>query len=154
MGGKKKVKTTDEHMKSRRGFFLDLARNVAVTMAAGETLQHLIARAQDNPAGPVATLKTADHPDLAKVGGFVLLDETPEGEVLVVRISEQEFASMSTTCPHRQCHVRVASPTLIQCPCHQSAYKLDGTYVSGPSKKSLRRLVTTVKDGEITVSVP
>ncbi len=59
---------------------------------------------------------------------------------------------MVFVCPHEQCRVEVKSSTLIKCLCHGSAYKIDGTYMSGPSHKSLKQFLLAMKDGTITVT--
>jgi Rieske Fe-S protein len=105
---------------------------------------------QEKQSRAIATLKISDHPVLEKIGGFVLLEDTPAGELLIVRTAENGFASLSNVCPHRQCHVRVISPSLIRCPCHQSAYKIDGSYISGPSKASLKKFGTRIEGDIIT----
>ena len=105
---------------------------------------------QEKQSRAIATLRISDYPVLEKIGGFVLLEDTPAGELLIIRTTENEFTSLSNVCPHRQCHVRVVNPALIRCPCHQSAYRIDGTYVSGPAKASLKKFVTRTEGGIIT----
>ncbi len=137
---------------SRRIFLLDLARHAVGVGAIGATLRWFGFSRQDAKKGVLATVKIADNPDLSKVGGSVLIKDTPEGELLVVRSGENQYDAMSNVCPHKQCHVEVKSPTLIKCPCHGSTYRIDGTYVSGPSKKSLKKFHVTVDGGVITVT--
>jgi Rieske Fe-S protein len=105
---------------------------------------------QEKKGRLLATIKIADNPNLNKVGGSVLIEGTPAGDLLIVRASDNEYISLSPVCPHKQCKVRVLNPTLIQCPCHKSAYKIDGTYLHGPSKASLRKFTTNVDGGVIT----
>ncbi len=137
---------------SRRIFLLDLARRAAGVGAIGAALRRFGFSRQDAKKGVLATVRVADNPDLSKVGGFVLIKDTPEGELLVVRSGENQYDAMSNVCPHKQCHVEVKSPTVIKCPCHGSTYRIDGTYVSGPSKKSLKKFLVTVDGGVITVT--
>ena len=43
-------------------------------------------------------------------------------------------------CPQRGCRVVEDSKNKIfKCPCHNSTFKLDGTYIKGPAKKSLSK---------------
>jgi Rieske Fe-S protein len=105
---------------------------------------------KQNPT--LATVKIADNPALASVGGFVLVKKTSVGDVLIVHIGNSQYAAMSDVCPHKQCRVQVKSAALIKCPCHGSAYKSDGTYVSGPSHKNLLQFRVAVEAGEITVT--
>lgn len=131
---------------------MDLARRAASVGVVAAAIRRFGFSAQDTKKGVLATVKIADNPDLGKIGGFVLLKDTPEGELLIVRSGDELYDAMSNVCPHKQCHVEVKSPTLIKCPCHGSAYKIDGTYVSGPSKKSLKKFHVAVEGGVISVT--
>ena len=106
---------------------------------------------QDPQAEVITTVKLADSPELGEAGGFVLVKGTSAGDILIVCTGDGQYAAMSNKCPHRQCEVEVKNPTLIQCPCHRSAYKIDGTYVSGPAKRSLKQFRVAVEEGVITV---
>jgi Rieske Fe-S protein len=130
-----------------RRLFLGRLMRTAGAAVSAVSLHWAALRAQDRV---LATVKIADSPNLKKVGGFVLIEGTPAGELLVIRTSESEFISLSNVCPHKHCSVRVINPTLIRCPCHRSTYKIDGTYVSGPSKASLKKFVTRVEGDTIT----
>jgi Rieske Fe-S protein len=143
--------TTDADCgKTDRRFFLNkLICSSAAIISAGVS-NRAVLKGQEKQSQILARLKIADHPNLEKVGGFVLIDETPVGELLVIRASENEFVSVSTICPHKHCNVRVLNPTTIRCPCHKSTYKIDGTYVSGPSKASLKKFVTRAEGNIIT----
>ena len=120
------------------------------TALSGAALHAKELFSQEKQSRILATLKISDNHALEKIGGFVLLEDTPAGELLIIRTGENEFTSLSNVCPHRQCHVRVISPELIRCPCHKSAYRIDGTYISGPSKASLKKFVTRTEGGILT----
>ena len=118
---------------------------------AGAVVNLPTASAQDPKPKAIAPVKLADEKGLTAVGGNVLVKDTPEGDILIVRSSDKGFSAMSNVCPHKECKVKVKSEDLIQCPCHKSAYKLDGTYIGGPSKKSLTPYKLVEKDGILTV---
>ena len=104
------------------------------------------------PAGNVLASIPIDHsPGLEQIGGYVLVKKTRVGDLLVTHSAESEYTAMSVVCPHLGCDVKVKSPSMIQCPCHQSAYKIDGTYISGPARTSLRRFHVAVESGVISV---
>jgi Rieske Fe-S protein len=130
----------------------DLANRVVIFGFVASTLRRLGFSFQDSPKAVLATVKISDSPDLEKIGGFVLLKDTSVGELLVVRSGDEQFEAMSNVCPHKHCHVEVKSPTVIKCPCHGSTYRIDGTYVSGPAKKSLKKFRITIEAGTITVT--
>jgi Rieske Fe-S protein len=131
----------------RRSF---LCRLIQCAAFGGAGLHNKKLFSQEKKERILATVKISGNQNLEKIGGFVLLEETPVGELLIIRTSETEYTSLSNVCPHKQCHVRVMNPTLIRCPCHHSRYKIDGTYISGPSKASLKKFVTHVEGDIIT----
>jgi Rieske Fe-S protein len=135
--------------RSRRAFFGDVLRIGAGAVVTGALLPQLARAMKDEKV--VATIKLAERKELADVGGFVLLKDTPGGDILIVRTGKETYQALSPICPHKECTVKVKSADLIQCPCHKSAYALDGTYQSGPSKKSLAKFPFTIKDGTLSV---
>ena len=82
-------------------------------------------------------IKPSDHPELAKVGGFVMLD-TKVGKITVARVSETEFAAVGAVCTHKGGPVQY-NPDGKQffCPWHGSKFALDGAVVKGPAKVAL-----------------
>jgi Rieske Fe-S protein len=137
---------------SRRRFLQNLARYGTVIGLVGPKLSGALFGRQDQQKPPLATVKIAEHPELEKEGGFLLVKGTTAGDVLIVRSGDSTYEAMSNDCPHKHCLVEVKSPTLIKCPCHGSAYKIDGTYVSGPSRKDLKKFRVSADAGVITVS--
>lgn len=123
-----------------------LSLSVAGTLIAGKTLA-----AGKPPGSPLATVNVGEHQELQQIGGYILVKKTPVGDLLIARSGEAEYTALSTVCPHLQCNVKVRSSSLIQCPCHQSGYKLDGSYISGPAKKGLRKFPLTMEGNAITV---
>lgn len=143
--------TEGSQRKTRRDFIAGIAGSGAAVVAVG-TLSRKAGTAMAQEDKVLATLKVSDHKDLEKVGGFVLIPGKGDGDLMVIRTGDGKYAALSNVCPHRQCRVKVVSPTLIQCPCHQSAYKIDGTYVSGPAKTGLKTYAIAVEGDSITVT--
>ncbi|WP_433663493.1 ubiquinol-cytochrome c reductase iron-sulfur subunit [Nocardia sp. CA-128927] len=81
----------------------------------------------DQPAGN-ALAKTADVP----VGGGVIV-----GDTVVTQPSAGTFVGLSSTCTHAGCTVASVSNGTINCPCHGSKYRLDGSVANGPASKPL-----------------
>jgi Rieske Fe-S protein len=140
----------DKDTKTRRDFITDLAGGLATLGVAGSLAKSTFASG-GNQRNVLATVKIDDHQELKNPGGFILLKKTPAGDLLVTRSGEAEFSALSVVCPHMQCNIKVKSPTLIQCPCHQSGYKIDGSYISGPAKSGLRRFPVAIEAGVITI---
>ncbi len=146
------VSAGEDQMKTRRTFLEDLACKVAGIGLVAMLPTKTVLPAQDGKPEVVATVKISENKDLEKIGGFVLVKDTPEGDIIVVRSAAEQFSALSNVCPHKQCRVEVKSSTLIQCPCHQSAYKIDGTYISGPANASLRKFEVRAEGDLITVT--
>lgn len=57
--------------------------------------------------------------------------------VVVTQLTAGDFKGLSSTCTHAGCTVAEISDNLIHCPCHGSAFNLDGTVAHGPAAKPL-----------------
>jgi Rieske Fe-S protein len=146
------VKQEKRQTQSRRRFLSTLAQRLPLLGVAATTVHRTGWAGQDQQNKVLATVRLADSPALEKAGGFVLLKDTPAGELLIVCTGEGKYAAMSNICPHRKCRVEVKNRELIQCPCHGSTYTIDGTYVRGPSNKSLAQYRAVADNGVITVT--
>lgn len=82
--------------------------------------------------------------------------EQPVGAVYIERVGAQDVRVFNATCPHAGCSV-ACNGTAYHCPCHNSAFNLDGTKrvsQSGrenPSPRDMDSLAFEVRDGEIWV---
>lgn len=82
-------------------------------------------------------VKPSDHPELEKIGGFVIL-ETKVGKITVARISETQFAAVGAVCTHKGGPIEYnAEDKQFFCPWHKSKFALDGAVVKGPAKAAL-----------------
>lgn len=74
------------------------------------------------------------------------------GSVWLSRTSEGEIRCFTSVCPHLGCAVDFdEDEDLYRCPCHRSAFALDGARISGPSKRGLDPLQVSVEHGRIEV---
>lgn len=146
------MKTGCEGTTTRRAFLEDLACKIAGVGLVSVMVPESGAFSQDKKQEVLANVKVSEHRDLERIGGYVLVKDTTQGDVLIVRSGPEEFSALSNVCPHKQCLVEVKSPELIRCPCHQSAYKIDGTYISGPAKASLRKFEVRVEGDSLVVT--
>lgn len=74
-----------------------------------------------------------------------------EGEPLIVARDDLGLYAMTAVCTHMGCTVAVEGERL-SCPCHGSAFSLDGAVVEGPANEPLQHFQVNVSDaGEITV---
>lgn len=73
------------------------------------------------------------------------------GAAWVIRQSSGDVIAYSTICPHLGCGINFDPKTQFQCPCHTSAFNIEGRVVSGPSPRGMDRLEAEVKDGWVMI---
>jgi Rieske Fe-S protein len=147
----RKLMNADHTKKTRRAFLGGLAISGLGALLVETIIGMKSVRAQDAKSSLLGTIKLADEKALAEIGGNVLLRDTAKGDILVVRSSDKGYSAMSNICPHKECKVKVKNEKMIQCPCHRSAYTLDGTYKEGPAKKNLLAFKVVEKNGVLTI---
>ena len=82
--------------------------------------------------------------------------EQPVGAVYVERTGDDALRVFNTTCPHAGCSVSCDGKAF-NCPCHNSAFNLDGTKLTSdsgrenPSPRGLDSLEFDVLDGDVWV---
>ena len=90
---------------------------------------------------------------LKKVGGSTTL-KIKGKKVLFIRDGDQSIKAVDPICTHRQCVV-VYKPEkkIIECPCHSSAYQLDGKNIFGPAPKPLKTYKAKLKKDKIILDL-
>lgn len=73
-------------------------------------------------------------------------------EVVVTQPTAGDYRGFSAICTHTGCIVTTVSDGTINCPCHGSRYRLDGTVAAGPAPRPLRPRPVTVDGGQIVLS--
>ncbi len=104
-----------------------------------------------NPDGTPLRATVID--DLVDVWTFS--PREPIGSVFLVREGDTVKA-FNTTCPHAGCAVELGSDgegeMLFKCPCHNSAFHLDGSMVQpSPSPRTMDELKSEIRDGDVWV---
>jgi cytochrome b6-f complex iron-sulfur subunit len=91
----------------------------------------------------------AGNPDQYPVNTVSYL---PGQQVYIVRTAEG-FYAVSSICTHLGCITQwKPEDSLIECPCHGSKFKRDGTKVAGPAPRPLPHFqITLTADGELQV---
>lgn len=65
---------------------------------------------------------------------------------------EGQLVALSTTCPHLGCAIDFdAEASRFKCPCHRSAFSIDGRREEGPSPRDMDELSIKDEDGVVMV---
>ncbi|MGW0702511.1 Rieske (2Fe-2S) protein [Streptomyces sp. NPDC002867] len=87
--------------------------------------------------------RTADIP----VGGGTVFKEQ---EVVVTQPAAGQFKAFSAICTHQRCTVGSVSDGLINCPCHDSKFRIeDASVAAGPATRPLPAKQITVEGDSI-----
>jgi Rieske Fe-S protein len=103
-------------------------------------------RRRFRPGRPVKVEIRGDVQD-----GWVRFGETRLGSCWIVEL-DGELVAFSTVCPHLGCAIGLAPDgDRFACPCHRSAFGLDGRREAGPSPRDLDRLELREEAGIVAV---
>jgi Rieske Fe-S protein len=81
-------------------------------------------------------------------GGTILADK----EIVITQPSAGEFMAFSAVCTHQGCMVDEVSGGTINCPCHGSKFKLDGSVSQGPATTPLSARAVKVSGDQISLA--
>lgn len=70
--------------------------------------------------------------------GETLVVMTGDGTPVVLNREGDNVIAHSGVCPHGGCSVRLEVDNLL-CPCHNSKFEFNGTFISGPANSDLHR---------------
>lgn len=120
--------------------------------SGGEEFVVVAKRESFSPGVPVKVDVFADVVD-----AWNRLEHVRLGSVWIVE-REGKLVAFSTVCPHLGCAIDFEpgdgeNEARFECPCHRSAFSLDGTREEGPSPRDLDQLPLEVDDAEGVVSV-
>ena len=83
-------------------------------------------------------------------GGWKRFDE---GALLIVNVGSDIIRAFTSICPHAQCRTSwTYTSENFTCTCHDSIFKNDGTFVSGPAGQDLKSYTTKVEDNILTIT--
>lgn len=129
---------------ARRGFLTQLC----LLAVAAVTLPYRVAQAKK------VGLKLSQVPMLGQVGGSALV--TIKGrDLLLVRDTKDAYYAINPECTHKKCQVAYkAGLRGLACKCHKSAFKLDGTVVSGPAPRALQTFPAQLRGEQLVITLP
>ena len=102
----------------------------------------------------VLSVALAEVPELATGRAVLVEPGEPHPELLLVALDGDGYAAVTSECTHRGCTVGWdAARREWPCPCHGSRFALDGSVVSGPARRPLRRLPVHRQGGTLLVEL-
>ena len=126
----------------------------AVALAAcgssdsGSSSETTSAAAQEpSPAPAGSSAQVIGQVNDVPVGGGAILSG-----VVVTQASAGSFAGFSNVCTHQGCKVNSVSGGQIHCPCHGSAFNLDGSVANGPASRPLDPVAVAVDGNSIVLA--
>lgn len=139
---------TPEGISRRR--FLSTAWLALGTLLTGEAvylgLRYIGSRKATSVSGEVVSAGSVN--DFAP-GTITLFNEA---RFFLVRFEDGGFLALYNRCTHLACVVSWEERTHeFHCPCHGSAFAIDGAVINPPAPRALDRFAVTLEDGEIKV---
>lgn len=128
----------------RRAFLTRSLLAAAAAALGAEALAACASSGTDSVAGPIAsgtTLRVADYPALASVGGIATTSVGGQ-PVAIVRTATSSYVVLSRVCPHQGATVNVSGAGF-QCPLHGAQFNASGTWTGGQRTSSLHTYATT-----------
>jgi Rieske Fe-S protein len=149
-GSSGEKKSFGANMTPRRKFLKWVTFGTATSIIGGKLWrQDLLAHCDPLAGQPdgVFKVRVSDYPVLGQAYGSVRLGLNPvsgypDGDfypILINRGPSNEFYVLDCECRHEGCVVPTFDMSLfeIQCPCHGSAYWIDGSLINGPATDPL-----------------
>ena len=134
---------------SRRDFLKVLwgaAGVLAVAQAGGVALSFLSPRAVEGEFGSVIEVGTVTDFPSGSVTPF------NNGRFYLVRMADGGFLAVYRKCTHLGCAVPWnQAENRFVCPCHASAFEMDGQVINAPAPRPLDRFAVTIENGIVRV---
>ena len=90
---------------------------------------------------------------LKEIDGWAIL-KVKELEIMFIRDAEESVRAFHPVCTHQKCKLGYnPKKKEIECPCHESAFDLEGKPLKGPAKEPLKRYEAKLEGGRIIVTL-
>ena len=107
------------------------------------------------PPRPAAQAPGESLGRLADLPDGAALEASHRGLPVLVIHQEGKLVALSALCTHETCRVEWRSSLgILQCPCHDGRFDLQGKVLSGPPPAPLLRFEVEVRDGQIYLREP
>jgi Rieske Fe-S protein len=106
----------------------------------------------DNAGSAPASSTTPVGEPLAKTADIPVGTGKVFGNTLITQPEPGVFKAFVARCTHAGCRVAVTNGTSVDCPCHGSAFSLDGSVTHGPADRPLDPVAITVSGDSIVTA--
>src|SRR5690606_34316947 len=100
---------------------------------------------------PINTGEARPVAELAEIpigGSHLFQYPTDRDPAILLRLAEDEMVAFSQKCTHLGCVVFWnPEDTVLECPCHEGFFNLEGRPIAGPPERPLGRIELEVRDG-------
>lgn len=131
---------------TRRDFLASGTLAAVATLLAGCS-----ASDSTSPFSGTFSVKLADYPALATVGGMAQVSSTG-APVAVVRSSTASYRAFSLRCPHEGATVQV-SGGMFRCPLHGATFNSSGSWTGGQPARALTEYKATLNAAGDTLTI-
>ena len=136
----------------RKEFLFTLGKGTVAICAAGYLASCVSPTSPNVPSAPSNVDITLDltqpaNSALNNVGGYIY-----SNSLIIARISQTEFAAVSSICTHQGNTVYYDSPGKeFHCPAHGSNFSTSGSVINGPAGSPLKKYNTTLNGNLLRV---
>jgi Rieske Fe-S protein len=97
-----------------------------------------------------------DFPELMKTGGSIVGQASGyPNPIVIAQVRDGVFVALDAICTHMNCTVAYDAFSLtLDCPCHGSTYKVDGSVIRGPAPRPLTAFTVSSDGMTLTVTLP
>lgn len=128
-------------------------RSFLRSLAAGAGAALTIPASRAGAATKKVAVRLDRFDKLKPVGGWIVL-KIKDREVLLVHDADDSMRAFDPVCTHMRCIVAYKpEDRRLQCPCHDSAYDLEGRVLGGPAPKPLRRYEAVLKEDTVVLTL-
>lgn len=132
---------------SRRAIFTGVC---AVALAGATNFPAAAASSVTKLKNGKLSVRVAQIPELAEVGGTVSIGLLKGKPVGISRTAANSYRAFSLLCPHQGIPVKKQGPGWV-CPAHLSEFEPDGDLLLGPASTGLPKISAKLSKGVLTV---
>jgi len=152
---------TESH--TRRSFYISVINLLGAVIAAALAIPaaaYLLIRSKDTEDTGLSEVADLSQLTIGKPQEIIYVRKRVDGwhkvtekaSTWLVRTDEHSVVAFNPACTHLACAYHWDAPAhRFICPCHASAFSIDGKVLAGPAPRPLDRYVAKVQEGKILI---